>query len=454
MRRRGASTRKALAATGAAVSPALALLVMLVVLLVLVPARPARAAGFAISEQSAKATGMADAMTAQSDDPSTIYYNVGGMAFFDRATGSAGSTYITETRASFHGAAPYPGPNDRAAEKHLAVFPPHLYWIQPLTHELKVGLGVETPFGLETRWRDPDTFAGRYLSTLAAIKDFDINPAIAYQVTPEFGIGVGGIARISKVTLERDVPQVDPFTFNTVNVAKAKLESNYDNGYGFNVGFLHKPASWFSWGATYRSAITVNYTGSSVLFPRSSGDPVFDAILPALVPYNTDIPVKTQIKFPATAALGFAVKAMPDLSVELDGNWNGWKRFDAVPLTFPTGQLPSSTIVERWKDAYAVRVGLEWASSPVWKWRLGYVWDQTPQPEQTVNPLLPDANRNGVTVGAGWNGAHTSLDLGVMYLFFADRTRTHSFSDDPLGPFFGTYSTRALLVSLTLGFHQ
>jgi len=63
-----------------------------------------------------------------------------------------------------------------------------------------------------------------------------------------------------------------------------------------------------------------------------------------------------------------------------------------------------------------------------------------------VNPLLPDANRNGVTAGIGFRGHPVDLDLGVMYLFFADRTRTTTFNGDQLGDFFGTYS-------LTIGFH-
>jgi len=418
------------------------------------PAHPALAAGFSIFEQSAKATGMANAVVAQSDDPSTIFFNPGGVAFFDKAAGAAGATYVTETRASFHGANPFPGDGASAAEHRLQVFPPHLYWVQPLTPTFKVGLGVETPFGLQTQWNNPDAFPGRFLSTRAAIKDFDINPTIAWQVTPTFGIGAGAIARVSSVQLERDAPAVNPFTFQVINAAKVKLTSDYDTGYGFDAGILHKPTSWLSWGASYRSAINVNYTGSAILFPRPTGNALLDGIIAASLPLNTNIPVKTQIKFPAMANLGVAVKPMPSLTVEVDGGWFGWKRFDEVPITFPGGQLPSSTIIERWKDSYAVRAGLEWASSPIWKWRLGYVYDQTPQPEETVNPLLPDANRNGVTAGIGFNGPHASVDLGVMYLFFADRTRTHTFSDDPLGPFNGTYSTRALLVSLTVGFHQ
>lgn len=418
------------------------------------PAGPLFAAGFSIFEQSAKATGMADAVTAQSDDPSTIFYNPGGMAFFAKAAGSIGDTYITETKAHFVGANPFPGDGVTASEKKLNAFPPHAYWVQPITPQFQVGLGIESPFGLQTQWNNPDTFAGRYLSTLAAIKDIDINPTISWQVVPELGIGAGFIIRKSEVTLERDASREDPFTLDVVNIAKVKLKSTYDTGYGFDLGFLHKPTPWLSWGASYRSQINVNYSGDAVLFPRTSGDPIFDAILSQAVPYNTNIPAKTEIKFPAQASLGFAFKVMPDLTFEVDGNWFGWKHFDSVPLDFPTGQLPSATIVQRWKDSYAVRGGVNWASSPTWQWRAGYVFDQTPQPEQTVNPLLPDSNRNGVTVGVGYRGHPVDVDLGIMYLFFADRTRTSTFTDDQQGDFFGTYSTRALLVSLTFGFHQ
>lgn len=419
----------------------------------LAPGGPAFAAGFSIYEQSAKATGMADAVIAQSDDPSVIFYNPGGMAFFSKAAGAIGTTYITETHATFSGANPFPGVGATGSEHRLQVFPPHAYWVQPITPTFQVGLGLESPFGLKTQWNNPDAFAGRYLSTLASIADIDVNPTVSWQVTPHFGIGVGAIGRFTNVTLERDVPAIDPFTFETVNVAKVKLRSNTDNGWGGDIGILWKNDVW-SVGATYRSQITVNYSGNAILFPRSSGDPAFDAIVAATTPFNVNIPVQTQIKFPATAGVGIGFNVMPSLTLEVDGNWFGWSRFDQVDITFPGGQLPNETVIERWKDSYAVRVGLEYRSSATWKWRAGYVYDQSPQPTETVNPLLPDADRNGITVGAGWYGPHFSADLGIMYLFFSDRTRTTTFSDDTLGPFYGTYKTNALLVSLTLGFHQ
>lgn len=417
------------------------------------PAAPVFGAGFAIFEQSGKSTGMAGAVTASGDDPATIFFNAGGMAFIDKASFAAGGTYITETRAKFVGANPFPGDGVTASEHRLQVFPPHAYAVYPINPDWKIGIGLETPFGLITQWNNPDTFAGRFLSTRAAIKDFDVNPTIAWKVTPELGIGIGGIARVSQVELERDAPAFDPFVLHVVNAAKVKLRSDYKTAYGFDLGIQHHATSWFSWGASYHSAINASYTGSAVLFPRPNGDP-FDNVLLASLPFNTNIPVKTSIKYPATASLGLAFKPIPSLTVEGDANWTGWSRFDNVPINFPGGELPSSNVIERWKDVWSFRAGLNWASSQTWQWRLGYVFDQTPQPEQTVNPLLPDANRNGITAGIGWAGDKLTADLGVMYLFFADRTRARTFSDDPLGPFFGTYSTRALLISLTLGFHQ
>jgi long-chain fatty acid transport protein len=441
MRRRGALIWKALGTVALAATVAVA------------PARPIFAAGFSIFEQSAKATGMADAVTAQWDDPSTIFFNVGGMAFYDKAAGSVGATYITETHATFSGANPYPGEGVNASQKRLQAFPPHAYWVQPLTPELKVGLGIETPFGLTTQWNNPDTFAGRYLSTKAELHAFDINPSVAWQVNPHFGIGIGFIARVSNVELDRYIPAEDPFNFTVVNAAKVDLKGDYNAGYGGDIGLMYRTDQW-SVGASYRSQINVNYTGNAVLTQTPTGNPILDGIIGASLPFNTPIPAKTEIKYPAQASLGIAFKPMSSLTLEVDGNYFGWSHFDTVPIDFPGGQLPSSTIIERWKDSYAVRAGLEWASSAMWKWRLGYVYDQSPQPTETVNPLLPDANRNGVTAGLGWSGAKLSADLGVMYLFFADRTRNVTFSDDPLGPFYGTYRTNALLVSVTLGFHQ
>src|SRR4029079_15406410 len=131
---------------------------------------------------------------------------------------------------------PFPGEGYRASQKKLSEFPPHLYYIHPLSAQWKFGLGIETPFGLTTEWERPNDFPGRFLSTKAALRAFDVNPTIGWQITPNFGIGVGAIGRFSDVELVRYAGAVNPFTQSVVNVRKLDLKADFNEGYGYNIG--------------------------------------------------------------------------------------------------------------------------------------------------------------------------------------------------------------------------
>jgi long-chain fatty acid transport protein len=411
---------------------------------------PMHAAGFGIFEQGSKAMGMGGAFTAQADDPSALFYNAGGLAFVTKADGSIGVTYIHDTKADFHGANPFPGDDYSAKQKPLSAFPPHAYYVQPINSTWKIGLGVETPFGLTTEWEHPHQFAGRFISTKAALQAFDVNPTIAWQVTPNFGIGIGGIARISNVELDQDIPVNNPFTQSIVSGASLKLKGDFNEGYGFNAGILWKATPEFSLGLSYRSKITVDYTGDARLSPISTGNAQLDAAIAAQLPLNTNLPVKTTIDFPAMASLGVAYSFTPSLLVEADANWTGWSSFEELPITFTggaTNSLPSQIVPQNWKDVYNYRLGLRWQANPISQWRLGYVYDQTPQPEVNVNPLLPDADRMGYCIGYGYTGSWKA-DFALMYLPFKERTRTTPGDK----PFLGTYQTTAWLLGVTLTF--
>jgi long-chain fatty acid transport protein len=408
------------------------------------------AAGFGIFEQGTKAMGMGGAFTAQADDPSALFYNAGGLAFVTKADGSIGVTYIHDTKAEFRGANPFPGDGYKADQKPLSAFPPHAYYVQPLGSTWKIGLGVETPFGLTTEWEHPHQFAGRFISTKAALQAFDINPTIAWQVTPNFGIGIGGIARISNVELNQDIPVNNPFIQSIVSGASLKLKGDFNEGYGFNAGILWKATPEFSLGLSYRSKITVNYKGDARLTPIATGSAQLDAAIAAQLPLNTDLPVKTTIDFPAMASFGVAYSFTPNLLVEADANWTGWSSFEELPINFtggPTNSLPDQLVPQGWKDVYNYRLGLRWQANPASQWRLGYVYDQTPQPEVNVNPLLPDADRTGYCIGYGYTGGWKA-DFALMYLPFKERTRTTPGDK----PFLGTYQTDAILAGVTLTF--
>jgi long-chain fatty acid transport protein len=423
-----------------------------IVALATLAAGPLHAAGFSIFEQGSKATGMAGAVTAQADDPSMLFYNAGGLAFVEKTDVSVGATWIRSTKADFQGAGAFPGPGYSAKQETLSEFPPHVYWVQPVTSNFKFGLGVETPFGLTTSWENPNQFAGRFLSTKASLQAFDLNPTIGWRVTPNFGIGVGALVRYSTVELNRHVPAINPFTQQAADIGALKLSGDYSTGYGFNVGLLHRVNESFSWGLSYRSKVTVDYDGDARLTQISTGNAQFDAILAAQLPFNTKLPVKTSIDYPDQASLGLAFGLTRNLLLETDVNWMGWSSFKEVNIDFTggaTNSLPDTTLEQDWDNAFSYRIGLNWTLSPASQVRFGFVRDQTPQPEVGVSPLLPDADRNGFCIGYG----HTQgfrYDVGLMYLDFKKRT-ANKFRPSQ-GPFLGTYKTQAVLLGLTANF--
>lgn len=407
----------------------------------------AQAAGFGLFEHGAKAMGMAGAFTAQADDPSAMFHNVAGLAFQRETVIAGGITYITSEEGEFTGAAPYPGPNATGKLEKLGEFLPHAYYVKPIGTRATFGFGTYAPFGLTTEWQNKSTFSGRYLSVMAALRAVDLNPNIAWQVTPRFGIGVGLIARVSDVELERYLPQVNPFTARVVDIGHVNLNSDFDWGYGFNVGLLGKPSDFFSWGLSYRSQITVKYEGDATFTQISTGNAQLDAIVARALPFGSPVPVKTEIGFPDLASLGFAFHFSPAFTVEVDANWTGWSSFDQLPLTFPDNPGLSSEVIEDWEDAYNYRIGCNWATSVVSEWRFGFVYDETPQPTAGMGPLLPDSNRTGYTVGYGHKGQRLKTDLAFMYLPFEDRG-----SDDSRDNFYGDYTNTAYLLGVTLSF--
>ena len=408
-------------------------------------AHPMLGAGFSIFEQGSKAMGLGGAFAAQADDPSAMFFNVGGLAFFDEQEFQVGLTYITQSEAEFAGADPFPGEGTREELETLAEFPPHFYWVKPLGDRSNFGLAVNSPFGLVVEWQDPSTFTGRFISTRSEIATIDINPNIGWQLSATLGIGFGVILRFSEVQLERRAAVINPSTLEPVEVASVALETDLDNGVGFQAGFLHRYNNSFSWGFSYRSSIEVDYGGDARLRQIATGNPQLDAVVALSLPFGRDLPITTSIEFPETTSLGAVIALSPRLRLEADVIWFGWSSFDEVVFDFTNGDLPEEVLRQEWDDTNQYRVGLRWIRSTRSEWRLGYLFDESPQPDESVGPILPDADRNGYSIGYGRQGGRVNWDIAVLYLPFDERS-TSTNRDG----FNGSYEITGWLYGLTV----
>jgi long-chain fatty acid transport protein len=401
--------------------------------------------GFSIFEQGAKATAMGGAFAATADDPTAIFYNVAGIAQQRHMEMLVGGTAINFSN-EFNGDPNDPFTSGQKGEYAAHTFvPPNTYFIMPIGSNLTFGLGVMTPFGLRTNWREP--WVGRFISRDANVKTISVEPAIAWQTSDgHLALGFGADYRRSHISLNRNNAAFNPFTGRIVDAANAYLSSKWDDDWGWNAGFLWKSDAWRI-GASYRSQMTIDYTGDATFTPISTGIPGFDALIASQLPPAQGI--KTSINFPATLIAGIATSQFGhDWDIEADVTHTTWSRFKSLDVSFDTTPALNFTRPQNWHDTYSYRLGANKKVSATWEVRLGAVYDENPQPTEGVGPLLPDSDRIGAAFGIGFHHGPWIVDLTEFALHFKTRS-TNGLSSDA---FNGEYKTNANLISFNFGY--
>lgn len=405
---------------------------------------PLSAAGFSIFEQGSRGMGLAGAFTAQSD-PSSIFHNAAGIAFLKGQQVYVGGTLV-HPLLDFTGANPFPGEGVREKGDVGLIPVPAVYYTRAFSERLVFGVGVHTPFGLRTEWKNPETSSGRFISQVADLKSLSLNPTVAYKLADRLAVGAGVDLRFSKVRLERRVPVVDPFTQKVKDAAEVALTSDWGTGVGFNVGLLARPSESLSLGLAYRHKVATDFTGSARFTALPTGSAQLDAALSSVVPAGA-LDVETALEFPAIASLGVAY-VWNDWTVEADVDYFQWSSFDRLDLTFPDRPDLDDTTLELYDNSFQFRLGVERPISEAWTARGGYFFDQSPAPAAAVSLLLPDSNRHGFALGGTWQRGRLRLDAASWFLLGVSRSTEGSNHDR----YDGTYKNKAINFGLSVGY--
>ncbi len=379
------------------------------------------AGGFQLNEAGARGMSQAGAFAARAYDGSAIYYNPAGLGFQNQGSVYFGATAIIP-KSSFYG--PIEENTNQKTEAPSQFFNPiNAYVTYPVMDRLHVGIGVNNPYGLGSKW--PSDWVGRYLTTNVQLKTFYFSPTVAYRLTDDLSIGAGFNYVTGNVVINRAVMAGidDP----TVGITLS------GTGVGFNAGILYKFSPDVSIGLSYRSQVKVNADGTATFVPNYSALPGGDA--------------SSSITLPSTGFFGIACKPMTNLEVEADVQYIGWSSFDKLSIDFNKTGL-TSTVPKNYKNTYILRLGGEYTIGD-FHLRGGYLYDHSPVEDAYVDPMLPDASRHGINLGLGYD-VTKDLSVDVSYLFekFFDRTITNSI---PEVSFNGTYHTRINLIGLNIG---
>jgi len=412
-------------------------------LLLLASAAASRAGGFAADQDGIKAMGMAGAFTAVADDPSCLFYNAGGMSLLRKGTIVVGASGVSLQQSLYQGLPPGIGAGTTGEQTKTRSIPAHAYLVLPFGTRAKVGFGFDQPFGLKTDWSEPLSFPGRFISLTSQVRTYDLNPSFSFAVTPDLGIGVGAIYRLSDLYNTRHLATADPATGQPLDVASMDAGTDFDGGVGFDVGILHRPSPAFSWGFSYRSAIRIDYKGAARLTQILTGNSAIDALTAASLPLDSNLPIVSTIEFPSTATLGLALGwgSQNQVTTAFDISRTDWNRFTGLRVGFVNNPSLSYTLQGAYKDALSYRLGLRWKRPGGAQWRLGAAYDQTPQPDASLGPFLPDANRTTLALGWGLDW----LDVALQWVQWSDRTTLSNV--DSLN---GRYRTRAFVLGLSV----
>ncbi len=402
--------------------------------------------GFQVMTHGARATGMGLAYAGVGGDPTSIFYNPAGIGWMTHFEGYVGVNFLTRLEGELAGSAPFPGAGVLESMENNWYFFPDGYLVLPLTQELNVGVGGFAQYGLGLKWDNPNTsYTGQFISQNAVIQSLDTNLNFSYRLFPQLSIAAGVDYRFSKVQLERNQAAINPFTGSVVPVAHVKLNSELlsNGGWGWNAGIMWKPVEAITIGAAYRSAIDIDYEGEATFTQRPTGNAALDALVAASLPTGNP-PVETSIDFPSSVNLGLGIELGNQWLLALEADWTEWSRFESLEIIFPTLAGRDVFRAPLWEDSWAYRAGLEKGFGP-WAVRIGYYYDNTPQPDFDVGPLLPDSDRNVYTAGFGYNCERWGFDIGALLLKFKERAIL------PPTPqtdnYFGTYKETGLVLT-------
>jgi long-chain fatty acid transport protein len=391
----------------------------------------AGAAGFALLEQNASGLANAYAGTAAvAEDASTIFFNPAGMTLLPgMQVVVAGDAIYVDSSFSGTGSETIPSPavvlgSGEGGNAGGWAVVPSLYFAMPIGDRFAAGIGVGAPFGLKTEY--DDDWLGRFQGIKSELVTINVNPSIAFKLTPTISLGAGINWQ------QADAELTNAVFLGAAGEGRTKLEAD-DDAWGWNVGALFQLGSDMRLGISYRSSMDYSLEGD-VSTVTAAGAPVAAATFDA----------EADVEFPDSVVLSVAQMYGDKWQLLGDVQWTHWSTVDSIDVVNSSTGAVADTLVFDFDDTWRVALGLNYFHSEKWTFKGGIAWDQSPVDDDNRTVRLPDNDRIWLSLGAKYKfGKAGAIDVGYAHLFIdspeIDRTRPLS-ANPPLSAFSTTVS--------------
>lgn len=362
------------------------------------------ASGFSVpGGLSITGLGTADALVANYVEIGALAYNPAAMSFHEGTNLVLGLTAVwPDSKVTPEGES-----NRISDDPDSPIFIPNIYLMGTVYDNWTLGLGINTPFGLETNWKEgtfPE-FSGPFAPfepTLSRLEMLNLNPNMAYRFNERasFAVGLDYYRVIDAITDSQGVG----------------LSGDGDD-VGWNAAFMYVVNRW-SFGLSYQSDVKVKINGE------------FDATQS----FGFKVDSISELKFPDILRLGVRYQANEKLAVEFDFDRTGWSAFDEI-VVISAGDVPAAGIsagsvlavtTNNWHDTNSYHIGTTYQLMPATQLRLGYALNQNPQPESYFSARFPNARRHLFSAGLKQEYNAWDLEGGLMYGKWENRAVNNS----------------------------
>ncbi|WKE64187.1 outer membrane protein transport protein [Gallaecimonas kandeliae] len=387
----------------------------------------AMAAGFQVTEHSAKGLGRSNAGDAAiAEDASVVSANPALMTKLTKPTLTVLGAYImpdinvegTSTNYFTTGGTPiYSKEHDVAPN----AFVPAMYFVMPINEQWTFGIGGFSDYGLKTDYSAEAMTAP--LADKTDLKIATLNPSLAYKVDDSLSIGIGFDIAYADATINSSMPaNIQNSQFAPFAGKKITEMTGNDYGYGWNLGLTYNFSPDTTIGLSYRSKIDFKLDGhvntgilpslGSALLQQDPNNQTakFLASLPAS--FNDTVNLTT----PDIWQLALDQKLPNGLSLQASVFHLGWSNFDKLVANSQRGAMLLNQ-PENWNDTWAYALGLTYQMTSDLTLRAGIKYDESPTDTQNRTLRIPDNSRTWYSLGLSYKfNDNFDVDFGWAYL--------------------------------------
>lgn len=391
----------------------------------------AAAEGYQVNTLSARQLGMGHTGVALKLGAESMIFNPAGLGFSSKALDLTGTFTAVASQVS----ADVSGATYRT---HNSISTPMAFNAAFRVYDnLQVGVSFYTPYGSSINWtRD---WPGSVLSQKVNLKIYDLQPTVAWRITPKLSIGAGlmlswGSVDLSKglvssSTMDRALGMmaatgisqqmgIDPeYRFDDVSPASVNLKGKSDLSVGFNVGAMYDVTSRLSVGASFRSKMQMKVRSGDATV--SYANEIARAVLEKDLGIINAANFKASMPSPYVLTLGASYRPVDKLTLAFDAQLTGWKTYKELHIDFLSDKLSAydQKLPKRYCNAWAFRLGGEYALTPRLDLRAGMMVDLTPVNKEHFNPETPGMTRLGPSAGLTFRPLpRLGIDVSFMYV--------------------------------------